>query len=57
MKICDTMDVMSFKYFKEYDYMTIGFRGRGFEPFDKTKKAFIKNCEKYHIHYIEPNGN
>jgi hypothetical protein len=36
-------------------YIGIGTRGRGYETFDESKEAFIKNCECLQLKFILPN--
>ena len=47
-------DIVEVKKSKLARHISIGTRGRGFETFDKSKEAFIKNCEQLQLCFIEP---
>lgn len=47
-------DIVEVKKSSLATYIGIGTRGRGYETFDDSKEAFIKNCESLQLFYIEP---
>jgi len=47
-------DIVEVKRFKFDKYISIGTRGRGYETFNHSKKAFIENCESLKLEFIMP---
>ena len=47
-------DIVDVKYIFQYERYAIGTRGIGYESLENTLDEFIKNCNKYNLHYIKP---
>lgn len=47
-------DIVEVKKSRMANYISIGTRGRGFETFDESKEAFLKNCESIQLYFISP---
>jgi len=50
-------DIVEVKKSRMANHISIGTRGRGFETFEESKKAFVKNCTSLKLFFIDPNVN